>query len=234
MDGISPPFQDEVFGSSYSAAIYISRILSLPPDKRTVFVLGESGIEAELDSESIPHIGGTDRRLLEPLAPADYPSIASGAALDPSVGVVLSGLDFHPSYRKYALAYHYITQRSAVFLATNPDVTLPSANALFPGAGASTAPLIAMLGGSKERAPLTLGKPSPAMMDAIEGKFRFDRARACMVGDRLDTDIRFGIEGGLGGTLAVLTGVSRREELEAEGAPVLPTAYVDRLGDLRG
>jgi 4-nitrophenyl phosphatase len=72
------------------------------------------------------------------------------------------------------------------------------------------------------------------MMDAIEGKFRFDRARACMVGDRLDTDIRFGIEGGLGGTLAVLTGVSRREEWEVEGAEVVPMAYVDRLGDLRG
>lgn len=91
-----------------------------------------------------------------------------------------------------------------------------------------------MLGGGKERAPLTLGKPSPAMMDAIEGKFRFDRSRACMVGDRLDTDIRFGIEGALGGTLAVLTGVSRREEWEAEGAQVVPMAYVDRLGDLRG
>ena len=125
-------------------------------------------------------------------------------------------------------------QRSAIFLATNPDVTLPSAGALFPGAGACTAPLIAMLGGGKEREPLTLGKPSPAMMDAIEGKFRFDRARACMVGDRLNTDIRFGIEGALGGTLAVLTGVSRREEWEAEGAQVVPMAYVDRLGDLRG
>ena len=31
-----------------------------------------------------------------------------------------------------------------------------------------------------------------------------------MVGDRLNTDIRFGIEGKLGGTLAVLTGVNVR------------------------
>lgn len=55
-----------------------------------------------------------------------------------------------------------------------------------------------------------------------------------MVGDRLDTDIRFGIEGGLGGTLAVLTGVSSREEFEGEGKEVIPLAFVDRLGDLRG
>ena len=83
------------------------------------------------------------------------------------------------------------------------------------------------------REPVSLGKPSQAMMDAIEGKFKFERARTCMVGDRLDTDIRFGIEGGLGGTLAVLTGVSKREEWEGERKPIVPMAFVDKLGDLR-
>jgi 4-nitrophenyl phosphatase len=69
-------------------------------------------------------------------------------------------------------------------------------------------------------------------MDAIEGKFRFDRAKACMIGDRIDTDIKFGIEGKLGGTLLVLTGVSKKEDWEAEGAAV-PEYYVDKLSDLR-
>lgn len=84
--------------------------------------------------------------------------------------------------------------------------------------------------GGKE--PLQLGKPSQAMMDAIEGKYRLERGRTCMVGDRLDTDIKFGVEGGLGGTLAVLTGVSKKEEFLADGAEVRPSAYVDQLGDL--
>ena len=144
------------------------------------------------------------------------------------MGVVLCGLDFHLNYLKLALAYHYV-KRGAIFLATNTDSTLPSAGALFPGAGAISAPLVKMLG----QEPTALGKPSQAMMDAIEGKFKLDRRRTCMVGDRLDTDIRFGIEGGLGGTLAVLTGVSRKEEWEAEGAPVRPAAFVNALGDLR-
>ena len=82
--------------------------------------------------------------------------------------------------------------------------------------------------------PVALGKPSQAMMDAIEGKFQFDRKRTCMVGDRLDTDIRFGVEGGLGGTMAVLTGVVKKEEWEREGVVIRPMAFVDRLGDLRG
>ena len=194
-----------------------------------MFVLGESGIETELSSESIPHIGGSDPSLRCTMTPEDYISIASGEALDPSVGVVLCGLDFNINYLKLSLAYHYI-QRGAVFLATNNDSTLPSANKLFPGAGAIAAPLVKMLG----REPTALGKPSQAMMDAIEGKFQFDRKRACMVGDRLDTDIRFGVEGGLGGTLAVLTGVSKKEEWEGEEAKVRPMAYVDKLGDLMG
>ena len=82
------------------------------------------------------------------------------------------------------------------------------------------------------REPLALGKPSQAMMTAIQGKFKLDRTRTCMVGDRLDTDIKFGIEGGLGGTLAVLTGVSKKEEWEREGNVIRPAAYVDQLGDL--
>lgn len=142
---------------------------------------------------------------------------------------MLVGLDFHVNYLKLALAYHYI-QRGAVFLATNGDSTLPNARALFPGAGSISAPLVKMVG----REPEAMGKPSQKMMEAIEGKFRFRRERACMVGDRLDTDIRFGIEGGLGGTLAVLTGVSRKGDWEGEGKEVVPMAYVDKLGDLLG
>ncbi|KAL8851562.1 MAG: hypothetical protein Q9221_003494 [Calogaya cf. arnoldii] len=227
-----PASVDEVFGSSYSAAIYISRILSLPPSQKTVFVLGESGIETELDSESIPHIGGTDPAYNRLIEPKDYSAIASGEGLDPAVGVVLAGLDFHLNYLKMAYAFAYL-QRGAKFLATNTDTTLPSAGSLFPGAGSISAPLVAMMGG---KMPMAFGKPSQAMMDAIEGKFQFDRKKACMVGDRLDTDIKFGIEGGLGGTLCVLTGVTKSEkDWEGEESKgVVPTAWVKELGDLRG
>ena len=163
------------------------------------------------------------------MAPTDFPSIASGAALDPNVGVVLTGLDFHVNYLKLSLAYHYL-RRGAVFIATNADSTLPSAGgALFPGAGSISVPLVHMTGVN----PIVMGKPSQAMLDAIEGKFKLDRARTCMVGDRLDTDIKFGVDGGLGGTLAVLTGVSRRQHWEEEGAQVRPGWFVDQLSDLR-
>ncbi|KAL2865793.1 4-nitrophenylphosphatase [Aspergillus lucknowensis] len=222
-----PATTEEIFSSSYSASIYISRILTLPPTKRKVFVLGETGIEQELRSENVPFIGGTDPAFRRDITPQDYKLIAAGdeSLLDPEVGVVLVGLDFHLNYLKLALAYHYI-RRGAVFLATNIDSTLPNSGTLFPGAGSMSAPLILMVG----KEPVSLGKPNQAMMDAIEGKFRFDRSRACMVGDRANTDIRFGLEGKLGGTLGVLTGVSSKEEF-VDG-PIRPAAYLDKLSDL--
>lgn len=224
-----PSKVDEIFASAYSSAIYIARIMNLPPPKNKVFVLGESGIETELKSENVSFIGATDPAFRRDITPDDYKGIADGSLLDENVGIVLCGLDFHINYLKYAHAYQYLA-RGAKFLATNTDSTLPSNHTFFPGAGSISIPLVNMTG----KQPLALGKPSQAMMDAIEGKFKFDRKKACMVGDRLDTDIKFGIEGKLGGTLAVLTGVSKKEEWENESAPVAPAFYVDKLSDLRG
>lgn len=223
-----PATESEIFGSSYSASLYIARILSLPENKRTVFALGESGMETELRSVGLRVVGGTDPALRRDMTAADFTSIADGSALDGSVGCVLAGLDFHVNYLKLALAGAYI-QRGATFLATNTDTTLPTNGKLFPGAGSVGAPLEKMTG----QTPLAFGKPSQAMMDAIEGGVQFDRKKACMVGDRLDTDIRFGIEGRLGGTLLVLTGVSKMGEW-GDDHGMKPAYVADKLGDLCG
>ncbi|KKY35903.1 putative 4-nitrophenylphosphatase [Diaporthe ampelina] len=222
-----PGSVDDVFGSAYSAAIYISRILALPAPRNKVFVLGEAGIETELRSEGVAFVGGTDPAFRRDITEADFAGLADGSLLDPDVGVVLAGLDFHVNYLKLATAYQYIA-RGAQFLATNTDSTLPMNHSFFPGAGSVLVPLTNMT----KQQPLALGKPSQAMMDAVEGKFHLDRARTCMIGDRLDTDIRFGIEGKLGGTLAVLTGVSKKADWEADGAVAVPAYYVDKLSDL--
>lgn len=223
-----PATLEEIFSSAYSSAVYISLILRPTPPKNKVFIIGEAGIETELTAAGIPHCGGADPALRRDMTPQDYQDMASGTALDPAVGVVLCGLDFHLNYLKLSLAFHYIQSNGAVFLVTNGDTTVPFSQSLFPAGGACAAPLVAMLG----RGPTaTLGKPDQAMMDAVEGKFRFDRKRACMVGDRLDTDIAFGIQGGLGGTLCVLTGVTRGRE-DWEGGETKPSFWVDGLGDL--
>jgi 4-nitrophenyl phosphatase len=172
-----PSNVEEIFASAYSSAIYISRILKLPAPKNKVFVLGESGIESELRSENVPFLGGTDPSLRRDITPEDYVGLADGSLLDPDVGGVLAGLDFHINYLKLSIAFQYL-QRGAKFLATNTDSTLPMNHTFYPGAGSISIPLVNMTG----QQPTALGKPSQAMMDAIEGKFRFDRKKACMIG----------------------------------------------------
>ena len=76
--------------------------------------------------------------------------------------------------------------------------------------------------------------------DGAEGRKK--RERTCMVGDRLDTDIKFGMDGGLGGTMLVMTGVTKgkeewegegqEEEEEEEGGRVRPRFWAEKLGDL--
>ena len=50
-----------------------------------------------------------------------------------------------------------------------------------------------------------VGKPAEFMLDNIAHQFNLQRDQICMVGDRLDTDILFGKNGGLT-TALVLSG----------------------------
>ena len=51
-------YQDEIFGSAYAAAVYLSSVVKLPKDKK-VFVIGQTGLEEELRNEGVPFTGGT-------------------------------------------------------------------------------------------------------------------------------------------------------------------------------
>ena len=222
-----PASEEQIFTSAYSTAIYLSQIVQMSAPRNNVFVFGESGIEAELASVGLVSIGGTDKVYQKEVDSGDLRDIASGAAMDDNVGAVVVGSDSKFNYLKLCYAMHYIA-RGAHFLATNRDPTFPAFGTVFPAAGCMSAMLVATLGVE----PLLLGKPSQEMMRAIQSRYKLDLKRTCMVGDRLDTDIQFGIEGGLGGTLLVLTGVTQREDLGKIDPRLLPCAYVERISDL--
>ena len=66
--------------------------------------------------------------------------------------------------------------------------------------------------GSTKKEPLVVGKPSDFMLENIATTFNLKRDEICMVGDRLDTDILFGKNGGLT-TALVLSGELCRRRL---------------------
>lgn len=65
--------------------------------------------------------------------------------------------------------------------------------------------MVGAIAGSSKREPITVGKPAEFMLDNIAKTFNLQRQQICMVGDRLDTDILFGKNGGLT-TCLVLSG----------------------------
>ncbi|KAI0088208.1 2-phosphoglycolate phosphatase [Irpex rosettiformis] len=215
---------DEIFGSAYAAAVYISSVVKLPKDKK-VYVVGMAGIEEELGVENIQCIGGTDP-VDNTLEPFDFGSWKP----DPSVGAVLCGLDLSVNYTKLSKAFQYLLKNPEChFLATNGDSTYPSAYGLLPGAGAVMSPVKTALG----REPLYIGKPNPTMLECIKAKHHFDPKRTIMVGDRLNTDIEFGRNGGLS-TLLVLSGITKESDITGPNASSTVPEYVTgSVGDFR-
>jgi NagD protein len=97
----------------------------------------------------------------------------------------------------------------ARFIATNPDVTGPSAEGPLPATG-SVAALITKATG---REPYFVGKPNPMMFRSALNRIRAHSESTVMIGDRMDTDVVAGIEAGLE-TILVLSGVTSAEDIE--------------------
>ncbi|HEY0867261.1 MAG TPA: HAD-IA family hydrolase, partial [Fimbriimonas sp.] len=74
-----------------------------------------------------------------------------------------------------------------------------------------------------------VGKPSPIMLREVLDLVGLPAERCMMVGDRLETDIRMGIDAGMA-TCLVLTGDADRERLAASGLqPTLVASRIDQL-----
>lgn len=97
----------------------------------------------------------------------------------------------------------------ARFIATNPDVTGPSAEGPLPATGS----VAAMITKATGREPYFVGKPNPMMFRSALNRIEAHSEGTVMVGDRMDTDVVAGIEAGLE-TILVLTGSTSVEDVE--------------------
>ena len=112
----------------------------------------------------------------------------------------------------------------ARFIATNPDVTGPSAEGPIPATG-SVAALITKATG---RQPYFVGKPNPMMFRSALNKIEAHSENTVMVGDRMDTDIVAGIEAGLD-TILVLSGSTKAADIDRY--PYRPGRVLDSIAD---
>jgi NagD protein len=113
----------------------------------------------------------------------------------------------------------------ARFIATNPDVTGPSAEGPLPATG-SVAALITRATGKE---PYFVGKPNPMMFRSALNRIEAHSENTAMVGDRMDTDVVAGIEAGLE-TILVLTGSTRADEVDRY--PFRPSRVLASIADV--
>ncbi|PPR01234.1 hypothetical protein CVT24_005998 [Panaeolus cyanescens] len=213
---------DEIYGAAYASAVYLSSVLKLPKHKKA-YVIGMAGLEEELREEGISFLGGTDPQD-NTLEPFDLTKFTA----DPDVAAVVCGGDTQINYTKLSKAFRYLyTNPECHWVVTNEDSTFPSPGGILPGAGSLFAPLRYAL----DRNPsLTLFHRSQRLQRL---RINFDPSRTIMVGDRLNTDILFGQNGGLS-TLVVFTGITTEDEIFGPyPSPIVPNYATKALGDLR-
>jgi NagD protein len=110
----------------------------------------------------------------------------------------------------------------ARFVATNPDASGPSEGGIVPACGAMAALIEKAVG----VAPFFVGKPNPLMMRSALNFLGVHSEETVMIGDRMDTDVVSGVNSGME-TILVLTGVTRREEVERY--PYRPTYVAESI-----
>ncbi|MET0698413.1 MAG: HAD-IIA family hydrolase [Mycobacterium sp.] len=113
----------------------------------------------------------------------------------------------------------------ARFIATNPDVTGPSAEGPTPATG-SVAALITKATG---REPYFVGKPNPMMFRSALNRIEAHSESTMMIGDRMDTDVVAGIEAGLD-TILVLTGST--SEADIQKYPFRPNRVLPSIAEV--
>lgn len=113
----------------------------------------------------------------------------------------------------------------ARFIATNPDNVGPSAEGALPATGS----VAALITAATRRKPYFVGKPNPLMMRSALNRIAAHSETTMIIGDRMDTDIRSGIEAGLR-TALVLSGVTTRADVDRY--PYKPSLVVDSVADL--
>lgn len=150
-----------------------------------VFVVGEPALFKELDEQEVIHTE-------DPLEATH----------------VLVGMDRGFHYEKLHLAMKAVSNGAAL-IAANPDPNCPIQDDCLPD---TLSMVKAIETASCSGDPIIIGKPSAYLADKVSEWSKLSFERCLMVGDRLETDILFGLLHGMR-TALVLTGVTTRGEL---------------------
>ena len=116
-----------------------------------------------------------------------------------------------------------LIEGGAKFIATNPDASGPSPEGTLPATGS----VAALITTATNRKPYFVGKPNPIMIRAGLNRIGVHSETTAFIGDRMDTDMRSGLEAGLQ-THLVLSGSTALEDVSTY--PFRPVAIHEGIG----
>lgn len=185
--------------SIWTSAMATARFLAEQAPGSSAYVIGEAGLTSAMHEEGF-------------------------ILADSDVEFVVLGETRTYSFESITRAIRLIT-KGAKFIATNPDVSGPSAEGPMPATGSVAAMITAATGIQ----PYYIGKPNPLMMRTALNRIGAHSETSVMIGDRMDTDVKSGLEAGMRSVL-VLTGSTTEDEIPLY--PFRPTAIMDGIADV--
>ena len=200
-----------------STSATVAHLALHAPGVRTVLAIGADGMRDELGA------AGLDVMMAGDLATPGY----AGEALDRSFDAVVVGLDPALDYGRLAVAMTAVAA-GARLIATNADTRYPTPSGFLPGAGSIVAALTTATGASPE----VIGKPAPAMFQAILESSGVAASDAVVVGDNPAADVVGARRAGCSAIL-VLTGVATGEAAGTLVGPERPDAVARDPDEVR-
>ncbi|GBG25780.1 Glycerol-3-phosphate phosphatase [Hondaea fermentalgiana] len=181
---------------------------------KKVFAIGEPGLMEEFKAVGVETVEvSSDAKT--GMDEAEF----ENAKLEEGVSAVVVGWDRNFSFRKLCLASLYI-QAGAKLIATGLDPSDKVGGKSMPGNGCNVNAIQYSVDDPQGEHTTVAGKPNSHLMENILNKYNFTGSETLMVGDRLDTDIKFAE--GQAKSLLVLSGCTPIEEYESR-TDVKPT-----------
>ena len=141
-------------------------------------------------------------------------------------GCVVMGYDTELDYKKLLDVSRLLTEHPGMpYIATNPDLVCPTEFGYVPDCGS----VCMMIKNATGRTPVVIGKPEPMMPLLAMEREGVPAERCAVVGDRIYTDVKSGLNAGAKGIL-VMSGETTPEILEA--SPDRPDLVLADAGEI--
>ena len=126
------------------------------------------------------------------------------------VDCIVMGFDTELTFQKlHDVSYLLLTRPELPYIATNPDLVCPTEFGSVPDCGS----VCGMIYNATGKRPIVIGKPSPLMPELAMDKLGISKEQTCVVGDRIYTDVKSGLNAGCVGIL-VMSGETTYEILD--------------------